>query len=306
MEKVTVVMSTFNGQKYIAQQIQSIFNQNDVLVDLWIFDDGSSDQTIEILKEFCLTNSNIHIIKNSKTKGPAQSFLDGLRNVPNSEYFAFSDQDDVWDPDKLSSAISFMTSHDKFIGPKLYFSKARLVDENLRSFGMADYKDGVLSVPEIFTRNNGVGCTFVFNTALREVVIRGCIEFENNEVMHDQWLYAICQLVGGKVYFDKTSHIKYRQHYNNVVGGKNRNILKKAFSSGFLASGNSRRFKFVVSLRRGFYEQATSKNKRLLTTACEYKQNMASRLKWMRSYAISSDNLLHKVEICSLILFGRY
>ena len=134
--RVAVLMSTYNGEKYLKQQIDSILNQRgDFQLDLLIRDDGSNDNTISILEEYTQTNKIHYYIGNNL--GPAYSFLDLLINSHNYDFYAFADQDDYWMPNKISVAISNLSN---IKGPALYFANAELVDSNLNSVGRNVYK----------------------------------------------------------------------------------------------------------------------------------------------------------------------
>ena len=100
---VTVFMSTYNGEKYLEQQIESILHQEHVKVKLFIRDDGSKDNTIKILRKYSKL-SNIHVIYGDNI-GYAKSFLKIIENNEYTSYYSFSDQDDIWLPNKLHEAI---------------------------------------------------------------------------------------------------------------------------------------------------------------------------------------------------------
>ena len=100
MDKVQVLLSTYNGEKYLQEQIESIIRQEDVEISLLIRDDGSCDKTIEIIENLKRKNSNI-IYYSGNNLGPARSFMDLINKSGNFDYYAFSDQDDVWKSKKL-------------------------------------------------------------------------------------------------------------------------------------------------------------------------------------------------------------
>lgn len=104
---VSVLMSTYNGAKYIREQIDSILNQKDVNVELLIRDDGSSDNTAEICKEYQKKNTNIRFYQGENI-GVGKSFMELLKKAPEADYYSFSDQDDVWLEDKLSRAVKMI------------------------------------------------------------------------------------------------------------------------------------------------------------------------------------------------------
>lgn len=215
--KITILLSTYNGEKYLKEQLDSIFHLDNIKdINILVRDDGSKDNTQKILEEYQNSHSNFSWYQ-GENKGPAKSFWEMLSKVSDSDYYAFSDQDDVWDNDKISIAISKLEQldHKK---PLLYMSDTRVVDAslNIKSEGWVDK-----NVPTNFyaSLSNSVcpGCTFVFNENLRKKAIK----FDANKYIdhHDWTLYKIACMFG-EVYFDKSSHMSYRQHGNNVIGSK--------------------------------------------------------------------------------------
>ena len=128
---VAVLMSTYNGKKFIREQIESILNQKgDYLIDLWVRDDGSTDGTQEILEEYA-SQKKLKMYKGYNL-GPALSFLDLLKQCWDYDYYAFSDQDDYWNSDKIKIGVNSLK---EMSGLQLYFANAELVDSNLRPIG---------------------------------------------------------------------------------------------------------------------------------------------------------------------------
>ena len=243
---VFVLMSTYNGENFIREQIDSILNQQDVNVHLFVRDDGSQDQTCEILKEYTQAFQNITVFF-GKNIGIGNSFLQLLEKVPRADYYAFSDQDDVWLNDKLKEAISIIRKAEtssychKWQGkgkticvadidedgrtisktmPVLYGSNQTLVDKDLNVLGDRLEDNQLLHFYDNLSRNSVYGCTMVMNHLLREI----CIQKPRPDDLvlkarnHDAWiLYSA--YISGVFVFDVKSHMLYRQHENNVVGG---------------------------------------------------------------------------------------
>ena len=127
--KINVLLSTYNGELYIAEQLDSLLRQTVIdNMKIIIRDDGSTDSTLKIIEEYKSKNSNIIFYRGENLK-PAKSFWHLLQNCDEADYFAFCDQDDVWDEDKLEVAINQLKEHDDV--PALYFSDARVVDSEL-------------------------------------------------------------------------------------------------------------------------------------------------------------------------------
>lgn len=230
MIKVCVLMSTYNGEKFLVEQIESILKQKDVKVDLVVRDDGSTDKTLEILNEY-KKQKRLTILENNCNIGPACSFMELLYNSGDYDYYAFSDQDDIWLEDKLIKAISRLDEY--YLTPALYCSNQWIYAEG--KVRHLRYKNDINhGLIEAICGNKFSGCTMVFNGKLACV-----LKDENNRPsskllnirMHDTWVIAVAEYVG-TVFYDKESYIYYRIHQNNAVGIKNKRVsefLKKHF-----------------------------------------------------------------------------
>ncbi|OEH90018.1 hypothetical protein ATO00_07125 [Loigolactobacillus coryniformis subsp. coryniformis] len=276
MKKVAVIMSTYNGSKYLDEQIHSILGQKNVEVELYIFDDISKDNTVEIIRKWMNSNRSIHLEINAKNIGAKKSFLNGLQRVSDADYYAFADQDDVWNEDKLLSGVEKLEQQiNKEY--KLYFSVARIVNENLEVQGMDSFDHRVLSFGEILTRNNGIGCTFVFNDKLKKQLDKLVVNKLGAYPLHDQLIYAVCASLNGYIYFDSTSHILYRQHSQNEVGGRKRSFLRKLLESGMFDK-NKIRLDFIHDLDSYYGEDMSLENRLLIQHLIDYKLSLKIRL----------------------------
>ena len=187
---------------------------------LAIRDDGSTDHTVEILKQYEEKYKNISV-KQEENVGVIKSFFELVQNADeNSDYYAFSDQDDKWLKHKISRAVECLEKEDRDI-PLLYCSNKILVDKELNPIhSEIDYtKEMFPSFGNALVQNICTGCTCVFNKKLYESIKNN---IPNKIIMHDWWLYLVATAFG-KVIYDKKSYILYRQHEGNVHG----TIIKK-------------------------------------------------------------------------------
>lgn len=211
--KVAVLMSSYNGEKYIREQINSIFTQKGQFeIDLWVRDDGSVDQTQNILQEYA--NRGLLNWYTDKNLKPARSFMDLLQRCGIYDFYAFADQDDFWMPDKLEKGIDALQNSEI---PALYCANAELVGSSLESLGRNVYRQ----IPKIdfFTlccAGGLLGCTMIFNRELARIILEK--QLPEQMVMHDFYVAIVCAAMNGKIVFDETAHMKYRQHNENVVG----------------------------------------------------------------------------------------
>ncbi len=208
---VCVLMSTYNGEKYIREQIDSILNQRDVLVKLYIRDDGSKDNTLKIIEEYQKKYDNIKLAKGENI-GYKKSFMFLTYNAPDADYYAYADQDDVWLSNKMIQAINMIKEGDQR-KPVLYYSMMTQVDEKLKI--MQEQQTPKIMQNKIMSlfQNFAQGSTILFNAKLLEKVKSYHIE---KEVSHDIWL-PICALFLGEVVFDNNSYILYRRHNESVT-----------------------------------------------------------------------------------------
>ena len=218
---VAVLMSTYNGEKYVAEQIESIISQQGVKVKLFVRDDGSSDETVSIIKSFAREN-DITIIEDGKNIGPGPSFMKLLylhADDADIDYFAFADQDDIWLKTKLITAVETIKKS-SFNGPVLYCSNQTLYCDG-KICGERYSETQNTELVYHITKNTISGCTFVFNRSLA-TLINSCIHCDNDIVkyrMHDSWVILIA-IVCGHVIYDNNSNILYRIHAHNTVGIK--------------------------------------------------------------------------------------
>lgn len=208
---VKVLMSTYNGEKYLREQIDSILEQELVTVKLLVRDDGSSDSTLNILADY----PDISVIK-GRNIGVGKSFMTLLTEAGDADYYAFSDQDDVWHKDKLIRAIEAIKKSDKQGKPILYGCNQRCIDSEgqfLYTRFPSDYKLPVKE--ECLFRNDIPGCTMVINKAYKKILVEKMPDFELFSMqIHDIWISEVASFAG-EVIFDNTSTIDFRRHGNN-------------------------------------------------------------------------------------------
>lgn len=274
MNKVQILMSTYNGEKYLKEQIESILNQENVEISLLIRDDGSTDETLNILEHLAKENKNIHYYA-SQNIGVARSFMELVNKSNEADYYAFADQDDVWKPKKLISAIEKLESNIET--PSLYISALEVVDEELNTIEIKKVSGNHCFEGEM-TKNFATGCTMVFNKKLCDI-----IKMYNPEylIMHDSWITRVCYAIGGNVVVDRNTYIKYRQHGNNVVGYNDEGFkkLKRQIKIAFVDK-ISMRVNIAKELKSGYEELLTDNSKELVNNLLSYQTNMKAKM-WL-------------------------
>jgi glycosyltransferase involved in cell wall biosynthesis len=213
LKKVSVLLATYNGEKFLDQQIKSIFEQTYSNVKVIVRDDLSADGTLIKLKKWSLSCNNFVYYCNTENLGPADNFFSLLSDASiNSDYFAFSDQDDIWHPDKLQRAVEKLDSIDPEV-PTLYFSAVAYTDEDSKVIGLSALNRG-LSFGNALIENVITGCTIVINKSAKDLILKNK---PKNPVMHDAWLYLLMSCFG-KIIYDEKPSVLYRQHSNNYFG----------------------------------------------------------------------------------------
>lgn len=213
---VAILLCTHHGSQFLAEQLDSIRAQDHSNHCVWVSDDGSADDTHQILEQHqSYWGQERFCIQSGPQDGFVANFL-SLTCFPDIEadYFAYADQDDIWEHDKLSRAIAKLESVPDNI-PALYCSRTRLIDKNGRDIGFSPLFDKPPGFANALIQNIGGGNTMVMNKAAREVLRAAG---ERVVVSHDWWAYLIISGAGGTVFYDPYPTVRYRQHDNNLMG----------------------------------------------------------------------------------------
>ncbi|RHW50166.1 glycosyltransferase family 2 protein [Bombilactobacillus bombi] len=230
--KVAILMATHNGEKFLKQQIESLFIQTYSNWKLFIRDDGSIDSSLKIISYYCNKYpQKIFQIKNSTPMKSAKknffeliNYIKSNNQVDKYDYFMFCDQDDVWLPQKIEFSIKPLINTTK---PLLVHTDLKVVDENLQvinsSFmNMCNINGYEKRLNRLLIQNNIVGCTMAWNSALMDIIK----DVSNYAVMHD-WIISLIACCFGKIVFVSKATILYRQHANNSIGIQNKYTLKQ-------------------------------------------------------------------------------
>lgn len=302
MYKVVVLMSTYNGEKYLQEQIESLLKQENVDLQILVRDDGSSDRTLDILQMYSKKYDCFSFYKNENL-GPAKSFLDLVANAPTADFYAFCDQDDVWDSCKLTKAIEQLLKFDDN-KPNLYYSNLRIVSSDLTFCRMSHksirYNTNKYSA---LIENLCTGCTAVFNYTAKKMISEHIPE---KCTMHDTWIYIMCKMLGNTIY-DPNAYISYRQHASNVVGTSlNRysfSIIKNRILRIF-ERGLQPRLTNAVNFEKCFVPLLDEYSKYKVHKIVCYKKSLKNRLSLLFDKDLNATTLYGKIRFKVHVLWG--
>ena len=250
MNKIFILLSTYNGEKYLKEQLDSLFSQNYKDFKLIVRDDGSTDRTKEILNSY-----DIELLSSCENLGVKKSFetlLEYAYENSDAKYFMFCDQDDVWNEDKIEKTLNQMNEMEKLYKntPILVHTDLEVVDENLHTINPSFMKLQNLNekknrLNNLLIQNTITGCTVMINRDLAKL----CLPMSSNAIVHDWWVGLVASYFGKIGYVDDST-IKYRQHTSNTIGAKGFDIgfVLKSISKKVSLGGN-------ISQSKGFFQQ---------------------------------------------------
>ncbi len=221
MKQICIIMAVYNGEEYLAEQIDSLLNNSCQNFTLHIFNDHSQDRSETIINEYAgKYPGKIYAHHHTENHGVIRNFLEGTR-IMDADYYMFCDQDDVWMPDKIQHSLDAMEQLESTADgkPCVVFGDARIVDRNLQALApsfqrQSRFHTDALDPAHILMENKLIGCTILFNRSLRQMLTT----FPSAIRMHDWWIALIGSFFGKITYLDEPL-LLYRQHENNVVGG---------------------------------------------------------------------------------------
>ncbi|MCI9078190.1 MAG: glycosyltransferase family 2 protein [Lachnospiraceae bacterium] len=318
MDKLQVLMSSYNGRKYIKEQLDSIMAQDcqeSGIADLFLLvrDDGSTDGTQKILEQYSKKYPDRIRWFQGSNKGVIQSFFALMANAGKADYYALADQDDYWMPSKMSAGIKKlkqMEEHSnsvKITGtgsiPLLYCCRPLLADELLNPVSIhVDNPEMKPGFGNALIENIVTGCTTVFNDTLRRMVSGHIPEYAT---MHDRWMYLTATCFG-EIYYDETPYIYYRQHGGNAVGKNTGRLPELKYRINKFKKDNQSSSRQALEFLQIFKtelenRQDLQEKEKLLKLFIKGKKNSKARKKLISSGSIyrqrSLDNKIFKILV---------
>lgn len=307
MKKVQVLLSAYNGEQYISEQIQSILNQTHAAVSILIRDDGSTDTTMELLDQWVTTHPHkIKLIKGTNV-GVVSSFFELLRAADaEADYYCFCDQDDVWLDHKVEHAIARLDSSIYTEVPAMVFTSTYLTDDKLNRKGA--WPKPPAQEPSFFNalyENIAIGATITMNRSARNLFINSQSVDSQKVLMHDWWFYLLVSAFGTVIYDNKPSML-YRQHNNNVVGGSNSIVgkLKSKWASFKRHTGKDLLHKQASEFDRIYGSRLTGEQKEQLDLFLATRTRFMDRLRYARKSKLYRQSKAESLLFKFFILIG--
>ena len=305
LPKVAILLCTYHGQHYLAEQLDSFQAQSHSNWEVWASDDGSEDDTHAILEAYQQKwptgRLSIHF-------GPAEGFAANFLSLTckaniEADYYAYSDQDDVWESDKLERAVRWLETVFPNI-PALYCSRTRLVDAENNEIGLSPLFSKPPSFANALMQNIGGGNTMVFNNAAR-ALLREAGE-ATPVITHDWWAYMVVTGCGGKVFYDSYPSLRYRQHDGNLVG-MNTTWAARFKRIRMLWEGRFRNWNDsnIAGLRK-LQQKLTPENRETLERFANARQmSLVPRLLHLRRSGIYRQTLFGNLGLVAAAIFGK-
>ena len=304
--QVAILLATKEGERFLSEQLDSFTRQTHQDWTLWVSDDKSTDRTCELIKQFEAKIGKGRVkLRTGPVQGPAANFLSLTCNHEiDADFFAYSDQDDIWEPDKLARAFKKLRGLPPNV-PALYCSRIRLIDEANRETGLFTLWSKQPSFANALTQNIATGHTIVFNRAARNLLLEAGMGIDIST--HDWWCYQLIAGCGGKVLYDPYPGVRHRQHEANCIGAcssimariKNvKMLMNNRFSHA--ADGNIRSLKKVEHLLTGHNRDilnqfaAARKGSLIARLMCLWKCGLY-RQTWQDNVTLIAGAILNKI-----------
>lgn len=300
MKTVTVIMSSYNGAKYIKRQIESIYRQKGVNINCFVRDDGSSDDTLYILSELQKQYINLSFVSGENV-GWERSFFLALRLAPHADYYAFADQDDIWFDTKIINGISQIVKYAEDEVVMFHCNKVSVTED----FSLLSHQIKRLACP--LNRQNAViqeyaqGCSIIFNNAAKRLIVK---REPKGKVAHDFWAGLICFLFGHIVY-DGNPYFYHISYGHNASGEGH---LIKSWQKRFSMFFTSEKVYYLPSLdllSDAYIDLLADDDKKFLQRTVDYKKNVVSKIKLLCSFEFRRASILGTLSLKCAILFNR-
>lgn len=304
MKKVAILMSTFNGEKYIDEQISSILGQKGVEIHLWIRDDGSNDKTVAKIRDWAAKNPKKISFIEGENIGYRKSFLKLNETVPNGyDYYGFSDQDDVWHLEKCISAVHKLEEVSSDL--KLYTSNLNIVDENLRFIYKTNMeKNYNMNLYSYWVRARFAGCTYLFSESLKNKAAN-YTDYADESITDHDFLIGTMAFMFGEVIFDRCAYIEHRRREESVTSGGKGALNRLRTEIGRIFKSKSKRY--VLSKQLLANEKDMDLEYRdFFEKIAKYKDSISSKIVILKDKRFTSGNITFDMLTKLKVVFSTY
>lgn len=301
MEKeILIMMATYNGEKYIREQLESIFAQTYTNFDLLISDDGSNDNTINIIHDYQSKYGNIILISNTQVHGALHNFSNLIKyskQIQKYNYYMFSDQDDVWKKEKVDYSLKEISKF-KTNKPILLYTSKQYVDQKLINMNWNIPNENIIDLSLLF-QNRTFGCTYIFNNSLYDKLEWN---ISPSFINYDHYV-AIQAFLFGSIYFYNYKTILYRQHGDNVSGAVRRSFFERINIRKKYAKVIDL-FKFLLEYAMKNYAELNNIDKTKIEMM-NNKKNRISIVSYCLKYHLYMNTLLGTIQFYIALLFSN-
>lgn len=301
---VAILLCTYNGARFLEEQLDSVFTQEHSNINVWASDDGSTDRTMDILRNY---RTSWGEEKLNITSGPRHGFAANFLSLTcnpgiDADFFAFADQDDIWQSDKLSRALSQLQSIPADV-PALYCTRTRLIDEANNITGYSPLYRRRPSFNNALVQSLASGNSMVMNKAAHDVL---CKAGPRHVASHDWWTYMLITGVGGIVTYSRHPSVLYRQHDQNVLGAPpGWRASRKRIS--MLLEGRFKNWNDInIQALQEVIELLTPENKAIVDTFSKARQgNLLTRVTLLRISGVYRQTIVGRLGLMVAAILGK-
>ncbi len=272
-KKVAVIMSTYNGEAFIEEQLDSILAQSYKNIEIVVRDDGSKDKTVEIIKEYQKKYKNIQLFE-GENLGFIKSFFELLKLV-DADYYSYADQDDIWIENKIELAVNSLNKLDD-TKPNMAFGKSDYYDENMQFIGESEKNREYSFLKSLFSCVSQ-GMTMTVNKKTRDMIIQN---MPKSCFFHDWWTYILCVSMGNVAY-DNVTTVKYRRRKQNATseGQGYIRLLVWRIKNLLFKNGMKDIKQQMLNFKEIYYNELSEENKKILDLFSNEKYSFIIALK---------------------------
>ena len=272
-KKVAVIMSTYNGERFIKEQMDSIIEQTYKNIEIIVRDDGSTDKTKDIIREYQKKHKNIKLYE-GENLGFIKSFFELLK-IAEADYYAYADQDDIWMENKIELAVNSLDLLDNS-KPNMAFGNSDYYDENMKFIGYGDKDKKYSFLMSLFSCVTQ-GMTMTVNKKARDMIIEN---MPKSCFFHDWWTYILCVALGNVTY-DNVTTVKYRRRKENATseGQGYYRLLVWRVKNLLFKDGMKDIKRQMLNFKEMYYNDLSDENKKILDLFSNEKYNFFKALK---------------------------